>query len=174
MITTLKGDMTRLDFDIIVNPSNEKISPIPGVNDSLFKEAGQDLIFDAKDLHGCQLGQAKMTLAYRLPCSVIIHTAFPKYMDGEQDELVYLEACYWNTMCLAYDFKIKNKKDKVTLAFPNLSKYFRFPEEVVVSTAVKTIKRLFETYPDTKDVQVTFVCDNEKSYLLYKKELRLR
>ena len=44
MISTLKGDLTRLDFDLIVNAANEQLAPGGGVCGAIFKAAGPQLV----------------------------------------------------------------------------------------------------------------------------------
>ena len=116
MITVMKGDITRLDFDVIVNPVNTSVTPIGKVGIAIGKAGGYRLTDACQRLKTCQTGQAKMTLAYNLPCKAIIHVAGPIYSGSKKDQ-EYLEACYWNAMSIAYEYFKLNHLKHMTLAF---------------------------------------------------------
>ncbi|MBB5182577.1 macro domain-containing protein [Catenisphaera adipataccumulans] len=176
MITTMKGNLTGLDFDIIVDPNDETLTAdVNSVSRKIFREAGYEMSMHCRNLDGCAVGHAKMTLGFRLPSLAVIHMAVPHYIDGEHNEDIYLEACYWNTMCMAYEFMEHNHMEKVHIAFPDLPTYpYHFPREEACRIAVDAVNRIQREYPDTQAVQVSFICDDEQSYLVYKKELRSR
>ncbi|MBP3853059.1 MAG: macro domain-containing protein [Erysipelotrichaceae bacterium] len=175
MISTLKGDLTRLDFDLIVNAANEQLAPGGGVCGAIFKAAGPQLVEACCQLGGCRTGQAKMTLSYKMPCKAIIHAVGPIWRGGEHQEEEYLEAAYWNSMCLAYEYMKRNRLDTLSIGFPCISTgIYGFPREIACPIAVQTVQRMMSTYPETRKINVTFVCFEEEDYLLYKKELKLR
>lgn len=175
MISTIKGDLTRLDFDLIVNAANEQLAPGGGVCGAIFKGAGRQLEDACRQLGGCRTGQAKMTLSYNLPCKAIIHAVGPIWRGGYQQEDEYLEAAYWNSMCLAYEYMKRSQLDRLSIGFPCISTgIYGFPRERACPIAVHTVQRMMSTYPDTRKINVTFVCFEEEDYLLYKKELKLR
>lgn len=175
MISTLKGDLTRLDFDIIVNAANEQLAPGGGVCGAIFRAAGPELITACEKLGGCPCGQARITSAYRLPSQVIIHTVGPRYIDGNHQESQYLEAAYWNSLSLAYDYMRNQHLKHITIGFPCISTgIFGYPKEEACQIAVHTVKELMETYNEAQAMDVVFVCFGEEDYLLYKKELNIR
>ena len=173
MISTLKGDITGLDFDIIVNAANEQLRPGGGVCGAIFRKAGNKLVKACKELNGCETGHAKMTPAFDLPSKVIIHAVGPVYKDGQHNEAEYLKAAYWNSMVLAYDYLMEHNLDKINIAFPCISTgIYGYPHEEACKIAVKTIKKLYSRYPETKAIQVVFVCYQQEDYRLYKEELK--
>ena len=175
MITTIKGDLTRLDFDIIVNAANEQLAAGGGVCGAIFKGAGKELVAACQQLGGCRTGQAKMTLSYNLPCKAIIHAVGPIWRGGQNQEEEYLEAAYWNSICLAYEYMMRNNLEQLSIGFPCISTgIYGYPREQACTVATSTIQRMMSTYPSTRKINVTFVCFNEEDYLLYKKELKLR
>ena len=174
MIQTIKGDITRLDFDIIVNAANNQLLPGGGVCGAIFAKAGQGLIEECQKIGYCPTGQAVLTQGYGLPAKAVIHTVGPVYHGTEQDALD-LQACYWNTLSLAYDYLIDQNLNRLNLAFPCVSTgIFGYPHEEACAIAVSTVQKLMRQYPDAKRIHVTFVCYLEEDYLLYKKELKLR
>lgn len=172
-MNTLKGDITRLDFDIIVNAANEQLLPGGGVCGAIFEKAGHELVQACKELKGCETGKAKITPAFNLPCKAIIHAVGPIYQGGQNNEAEYLTAAYWNSMVVAYDYMRKNHLDHISLAFPCISTgIYGFPQEQACQIAVKTIKKLYSKFPEAKDIHVTFVCYTQEDYRLYKEELK--
>lgn len=175
MISTLKGDITGLDFDIIVNAANKQLLPGSGVCGAIFAKAGKQLEEECQKLKGCDTGEAKMTNAFDLPCKAIIHTVGPVYVDGKHNEDQFLSACYWNSLSLAYQYLRENNLEKLTLAFPCISTgVYGYPAQEACQIAVSTVKKLMSSYPDAKVIDVIFVCYLERDYLLYKKELKIR
>lgn len=173
MITTLKGDISRLDFDIIVNAANSSLTPGSGISAAVFAQAGPGLEEECQKLRGCDVGKAKMTDSYNLRCKKIIHAVGPMYKDGEHNEAKLLAAAYWNSVVLAYSYMIKNRENSISLAFPCISTgIYGYPNEEACSIAVNTVRSLMQAYPDAKDINIVFVCDTEEDYLLYKKALR--
>lgn len=174
MITVLKGDITRLDFDVIVNAANEKLAPGGGVCGAIHQAAGRALAAECWKLKGCRTGQAKMTHAYNLPCKAVIHAVGPIY-SGDAKDKSYLEAAYWNSMVLAYEFMKKNHMHHLSLAFPCISTgIYGYPKDEACTIAVRTVQRMFAQYKVTRDIDVTFVCFDEENYMLYKKALGVR
>ena len=172
-MNTLKGDLTGLDFDIIVNAANEQLLPGGGVCGAIFHKAGRQLVKACKELKGCETGKAKITPAFDLPCKAIIHAVGPIYRGGDQHEAEYLTAAYWNSMSVAYDYMRKNHLDEITIGFPCISTgIYGYPQEEACQIAVRTIKKLYSKYPETKNIHVTFVCYTQEDYRLYKEELK--
>lgn len=173
MITTLKGDIARLDFDIIINAANTSLTPGTGVCASIFAGAGPELEQECIQLRGCEVGKAKMTDPYNLRCKKIIHAVGPMYKDGKHNESKLLASAYWNSVVLAYSYMIENRLNSITLAFPCISTgAYGYPNDEACKIAVSTIRSLMQAYPDAKDINIVFVCDTEEDYMLYKKELR--
>ena len=96
-------------------------------------------------------------------------------MDGTQNEAEYLAACYWNSMALAYKYMKDHDLETVTIGFPCIATGINhYPHQEACLIAIRTIKRLMNRYPETKGIQVCFVCDKTEDYMLYKETLRLR
>lgn len=175
MINTLKGDITRLDFDIIVNAANEYLAPGGGVCGAIFRAAGPQLAAACEKIGGCPKGQARITPSFQLPCKAIIHTVGPRYIDGRHKEKEYLEAAYINSLTLAYEFMKKNHLEKLTIAFPCISTgIFGYPKPEACHVACTTIKEMMKKYKKMQVIDVIFVCFGEEDYILYKKELHIR
>lgn len=171
MISVIKGDITRLDFDLIVNDARKDLMPQNGICASIFSQANEGLIKECQSIHYCEPGQVVLTHAHGLPCKGILHAVGPLYIDGTQNEKNILEACYWNAMAFAYKLTRTTGWTTLSVAFPCLGIQNGYPKEEACKVAVKTVKDLFRQYPESDFIDVVFVCENQQNYMYYKEEL---
>lgn len=171
-MNVIKGDITALDFDLIVNAANSRLLPGGGVCGAIFAGAGPELVEECREIGYCPTGQAVLTGAGNLPCRGIIHTVGPIYIDGQQGEDQDLKAAYWNSLVLAYDYLRKNDLETLSIGFPCISTgIYGYPRKEACKIAVETVDELMKEYPDARALKVTFVCYEQPDYALYKKEL---
>lgn len=130
----IRQDITKIKCDAIVNPTNEYLTPGGGTDAAIHEVAGAKLLEACKKLGGLEIGEAKLTPAFDLPCKYVIHTAGPIWRDGNYNEQTLLEACYKNALTLAADKKCKS------VAFPLISSgVYGYPKEAVLKTAMRVI-----------------------------------
>jgi O-acetyl-ADP-ribose deacetylase (regulator of RNase III) len=163
-IELVKGDITSLEADAIVNAANKSLLGGGGVDGAIHNAAGPDLLAECKTLNGCETGQSKITGGYRLRAKYIIHTVGPVWYGGLNDETILLASCYQTSLALAKENKIK------TIAFPGISTgVYRFPKDLAALIAVNETRRFLSknSFPE----RVIFVAYNDDNYETYRKLL---
>jgi O-acetyl-ADP-ribose deacetylase (regulator of RNase III) len=160
----IRGDITSLEVDAIVNAANNSLLGGGGVDGVIHRTAGPGLYDECKRLNGCETGKAKITRGYNLKARHIIHTVGPIWYGGYHDEHETLASCYQTSLDLAKKNKIK------TIAFPGISTgVYGFPKDLAALIAVNESKRFLKknSFPE----KVIFVAYDDESYETYRKLL---
>ena len=163
-IKVLKGDITKLDVDAIVNAANKTLLGGGGVDGAIHRAAGKELLEECKTLHGCQTGESKITKGYNLPSKYVIHTVGPVWYGGNNNEPELLRSCYNSALKIAKEYNIK------TIAFPAIScGVYGFPIEKACKIAFETVKEFISN--DNCLESIIFIDINDSVINEYKKYL---
>ena len=154
-IKIIKGDITTLDCDAIVNAANSSLLGGGGVDGAIHWAAGPELLAECRTLHGCRTGEAKITKGYKLPAKFVIHTVGPVYFEHTPSEAEsLLTSCYENSLNLAKETDLK------TIAFPLISAgVYGYPQRDAIRVAIETMK----LHQDDFD-EITLVLFGEREF----------
>jgi len=163
-IELVRGDITKMSVDAVVNAANKSLLGGGGVDGAIHRSAGPDLLEECKALNGCETGKAKITNSYMLPAKHVIHTVGPVWQGGDKNESELLSNCYFNSLKIAEDKKLK------TIAFPNISTgVYNFPKTMAAGIAIRTVNKFLKEQKRINTVY--FVCFDEENYNIYKENL---
>lgn len=156
-IEIIRGDITKLAVDAIVNAANNTLLGGGGVDGAIHRAAGPDLLSECRQLGGCDTGEAKITAGYRLQARHVIHTVGPVWQGGSVNEDELLARCYRNCLALATQHGLR------TIAFPAISTgAYGFPIDRAAYIALGEIERALNDNPALEKVQV--VCFEERVF----------
>jgi O-acetyl-ADP-ribose deacetylase (regulator of RNase III) len=160
----VRGDITTLAVDAIVNAANSTLLGGGGVDGAIHRAAGPELLEECRGLRGCPTGEAKITRGYRLPARFVIHTVGPIWRGGGANEDILLARCYRQSLKLA----IAN--GLASVAFPAISTgIYGFPPERAAPIAVRTVGEILAA--DSGLAEVLFCCFGEDSAILHEQAL---
>jgi len=168
-VKVIKGDITQLDVDAIVNAANASLMGGGGVDGAIHRAGGPAILEECRAIRarqgGCDTGKAVITTAGNMPSTYVIHTVGPVWREAVSLEMDRLLAnCYTNSLAIA---KSKNLK---RIAFPNISTgVYHFPKTRAAKVAIEAVRQFLETPSEIEEV--IFVCFDEENYDLYAEKL---
>ncbi len=162
MIEIVRGDITRLAVDAIVNAANEAFRGGGGVDGAIHRAAGPALLEECRRYPRLPTGEAILTGGYRLAARFVIHTVGPVWHGGDRGEPALLERAYRSVFRVAVDHGGIR-----TIAFPAISTgIYGYPKDQAAAIAV----RVMRVHEPQLDRIVACLFDDE-NVDLYRKEL---
>jgi O-acetyl-ADP-ribose deacetylase (regulator of RNase III) len=172
MLRAVRGDITTLPVDAIVNAANPQLRAGAGVCGAIHAGAGPALERACLDIPEvtpgvrCPTGEARITPAFALPAKWVIHTVGPIWSGCHADDEAaercdrLLAACYRNALILADEHAC------ASIAFPCISTgIYGFPPDRAADVAIETVQREIKACQTLADVR--FVCFSETDLSLY-------
>ena len=139
-ITVIRGDITHLAVDAIVNAANEQLLGGGGVDGAIHRAAGPQLLEACRELPEvapgvrCPTGEARLTPGFGLKARHVIHAVGPVWRGGADGEARLLASAYRNSLLLARALKVRS------IAFPAIScGVYGYPASRAAGIAVRTI-----------------------------------
>lgn len=162
----VQADITTLDVDAIVIPSNVALMPGGGVCGAIHRAAGSEMSEACREVGPCPTGEARVTPGFKLKARWVIHAVGPVWMNGTQDEDRLLASCYRAALSLA------ERHDIGTVAFPAISTgTFSFPLSRATTIALREIGAALER--SAKPRQVTCACFDSAALRTYEETRKL-
>jgi O-acetyl-ADP-ribose deacetylase len=163
-IESLKGDITMLAVDAIVNAANSSLLGGGGVDGAIHRAAGPGLVAECRLLGGCRTGEAKITAGHRLAARHVIHTVGPVWRGGNFGEAALLASCYRASLELAVAHGLGS------IAFPAISTgIYGFPRAPACAIALDETVRFLAA--DRMLSRVSFVAFDPETAALYRAAL---
>ncbi|MEO1052148.1 MAG: O-acetyl-ADP-ribose deacetylase [Bacteroidota bacterium] len=163
-ISIVRGDITKVSVDAIVNAANSSLLGGGGVDGAIHRAGGPAILEACQQIRakqgGCPTGEAVITTAGNLPAKYVIHTVGPVWNGGTKGEEELLSNAYKNSLTLA------SKHDVVTIAFPNISTgIYGYPKQPAAEVAILTTL----SFLSGQDIiqNVIFVCYDQENFSLY-------
>ena len=168
ILELIKGDITDVEADAIVNAANSTLLGGGGVDGAIHRKGGPKIFEECKRIRetewpdGLPTGKAVITSGGNLKAKYVIHTVGPVWFGGFHVEAELLKQAYRNTLKLAISKGLK------TIAFPSISTgAYGYPVEEASRIAVGTVKAFLEN--EDKLEKVIFVLFSDKAFDIYLK-----
>ncbi|WP_153396782.1 O-acetyl-ADP-ribose deacetylase [Chryseobacterium vaccae] len=165
-IELIKGDITKIYTDAIVNAANSSLLGGGGVDGAIHRAGGKQILEECIEIRNrqgkCNTGEAVVTSAGNLPADYVIHTVGPVWNGDEERCSKLLAGCYRNVLNLAESLNVKS------IAFPNISTgIYKFPKEMAGIIAVNEVRK----FKSESIEKVIFVCFDDENEEIYRKLL---
>jgi O-acetyl-ADP-ribose deacetylase (regulator of RNase III) len=160
-LEAIKGDITKIKADAIVNAANSSLLGGGGVDGTIHRAGGPAILEECRKIvarqGGCKTGEAVITTAGNLPAKYVIHTVGPVWSGANNKEREKLANCYLNSLQLAVENNCK------TVAFPNISTgVYHFPKEDAAKISVDSIQQFLSK--DHSIEKVIIVCFDDENF----------
>jgi O-acetyl-ADP-ribose deacetylase (regulator of RNase III) len=165
-VRLIRGDITEMETDAIVNAANSSLMGGGGVDGAIHRRGGPAILEECKRIRatewpqGLPTGKAVITGAGNLKAKHVIHTVGPIWRGGNRGEPELLADAYQNSLRLAVANGLKS------VAFPSISTgAYGYPVEDATQVALKAVEEFLEK-EDSLD-EVVFVLFSERALEVY-------
>ncbi len=163
-VELVKGDITELDTDAIVNAANSKLQHGAGVAGTIVNKGGYVIQRESDKLRFCPVGNAVITTAGKLKAKYVIHAVGP--VNGEGNEDAKLKSATISALKLADKHKLKS------IAFPAISTgAFGFPKDRCANVMLNAV--LEYANEDTSLKKVVFCLYDDETFKIFSRTLDL-
>jgi O-acetyl-ADP-ribose deacetylase (regulator of RNase III) len=168
-IKIIKGDITKLYVDAIVNAANTSLMGGGGVDGAIHRAGGPRILQECMAIVAkrgrCKTGEAVITSGGDLSAKYVIHAVGPVWHGGNNNETNLLASAYTNSLKLAIEYEVK------TIAFPNISTgIYGFPKDKAATIALQAMNMFTESI--SKLTEIIFVCFDDENFNLYNRLVR--
>jgi O-acetyl-ADP-ribose deacetylase (regulator of RNase III) len=170
-IEVVKGDITSLDVEAIVNPANNGLIHAGGLAAAIVHRGGQIIQQESKKIGYVTTGSAAVTQGGHLKAKWVIHAVGPRYKDGKSGEAEKLASAVRSSIDIA------EKKKAKSLAIPAISSgIFGYPVEdsakIIVETVVEYFKSLKKDKKETTLEKVVLCLFDDNTFDIFDKEIK--
>jgi len=166
LVRLIRGDITDVATDAIVNAANPSLMGGGGVDGDIHRKGGPKILEECKLIRaidwpeGLPTGKAVITSGGNLKTKYVIHTVGPVWQGGQHHESELLADAYLNSLELAISKTLRS------IAFPSISTgAYGYPLENASKTALDTVKSFLESRDDLDEL--VFVLFKEHDFKVY-------
>ena len=161
-IELVKGDITELEVDAIVNAANSRLKMGGGVAGAILRKGGWSIQEECDKIGYCPVGGAVITGAGRLKAKYVIHAVGPRMGEGDEDNK--LRNATLNSLKLADEHGVKS------IAFPAISTgIFGFPKDRCAKIMLRAAVEYLRKGSGIK--RVIFCLYDDETYQIFSEEL---
>ncbi len=159
-IDVVRGDITALDVDAIVNAANSGLRGGGGVDGAIHRAAGPELLQACRAIGGCPTGDVRVTPGFRLKAKHVIHAVGPVWNGGNTGEPALLASAYRASLLAAEALGAHD------VAFPAISTgVYGYPLDAATAIALETVVAFLRDH--ATPAHVIFCCFNEAAETAY-------
>ena len=157
----VKGDITQVAADAIVNAANSRLAGGGGVDGAIHRAGGPSILEECRKIGGCPTGSAVATSAGQLPAKFVFHAVGPVY-HGKEKDVEQLATCHLTCLDLAVE------KGCRSITFPAISTgAYGYPLREASVIAVGSVHGWLLNHPDALE-KITFVLFDEEALAAYR------
>ncbi|HII85084.1 TPA: O-acetyl-ADP-ribose deacetylase [Candidatus Bathyarchaeota archaeon] len=167
ILRILKGDITDMETDAIVNAANSSLLGGGGVDGTIHRRGGPKILEECKQLraeelpNGLPTGLSALTTAGNLKAQYVIHTVGPIWRGGSKKESHLLAEAYKNSLMLAISKKLKS------ISFPSISTgAYGYPIYEASHVALRTVKEFLNCTEGLDEVFFVLFSDRDLNIYL--------
>ncbi len=162
-IRLVKGDITELSTDVIVNAANSQLIMGGGVAGAIRRKGGSKIQEECNKIGGTYVGGAVITTGGNLKAKYVIHAVGPRMGEGNEDEK--LKNATLNSLKLMDEHHLK------TIAFPAISTgIFGYPIDRCAKIMISTAKNYLQG--TTLIEEVIFCLYSQADFKVFERELK--
>lgn len=159
-IEFVKGDITQVPADAIVNAANSALAGGGGVDGAIHRAGGPSILEECRKIGGCATGSAVPTTAGKLPAKYVFHAVGPVYR-GKEKDVEQLATCHLTCLDLAVE------KGCRSISFPAISTgAYGYPLREASVIAVGTVHGWLLNHPGKLE-KITFVLFDDEALAAY-------
>ncbi|MFI5533643.1 O-acetyl-ADP-ribose deacetylase [Kitasatospora sp. NPDC051853] len=170
-ITSVEGDITAQEVDVVVNAANSSLLGGGGVDGAVHRRGGPEILAECRALRaskygrGLPTGQAVATTAGRLPARWVVHTVGPVHLpEDHAARAELLASCHRESLRVAAGLGAR------TVAFPAISTgVYRWPLADAARIAVRAVREAVAEHPEMTEVR--FVLFGPEAHEAYRNAL---
>lgn len=166
----LKGDITKVPVDAIVNAANSELAGGGGVDGAIHAAGGPSLMQELTSIRAskgkCPAGRAVITTAGKLPAKYVFHAVGPKWQGGTDGEEELLASAYRSCLTFAEEKAIDY------ISFPSISTgVYGYPVDQASAVAMKEVVEHLAK-ENSRLRKVVFVLFDDRTMKAYAESLR--